>query len=180
MDYLFSLNRKGSIVLHPDALNLCPEFRVLTNEEAHFMILFCDYASPLHQLQLPKEDILNKAMQMAFGKVDRKLVNKLVIKTAIDAYKGFQYDSRKELMKVYHKKLDALSASLETETGHAAIKNILDSQERLRKSMKDLEDEIMNNREIQATLKGGGTLSFIEKIMRNQEEYKRVTAKRPA
>lgn len=178
MDYLFSLNKKGTFVFHADAVKLCPELSVLNDKEILFLILVYSYKSPFYQMRLPEQDRINKAMQQVFGSSDKNLLNKGIIKNAAEAIKALQYDPRMELMKVYEDKLKNLSEELVITDTATGIQNILKSQSHLKEAIKGLEDDILNNLEIQETLKGGGTLSFIERLMKNKDEYDRVTRKK--
>lgn len=178
MDYLFSLNKRGTYVFHLDAVKLCPELSILDDNEILFLILAYSYKSPFYQMRLPEQDRVNKAMQQVFGGTNKDVMNKGIIQNAAEAIKALQYDPKMELLRIYEDKLNMLSEELKHADSSKNIQDILKSQTHLKDAAKNLEDDIMNNLEIQETLKGGGTLSFIERLIKNKEEYDRVVSKK--
>ena len=171
--YLFSINKKGTILINPEAVKLCPELSVLDEKEVRFLILSYDYESPFNQQ--PEVERLHRAKNMVYDNEpglntkDRKWLN------AVEAYKSLQYNAKREMMRVYEKKLTVLSAELATEDSTTKIKSILESQKLIRTAIKELMEDLVETEEKRVTIRGGGQLSFIEQMMSNIQEYKRIT-----
>lgn len=176
MDYLFSINKKGTLIFHPDAMSLCPELSVLTDDEKLCVVLVVDYASPYNQL--PEQDRRHKASNQVFGKADNKFFDRQIIKNAIEAYKSLQYDPKRELLKVYQDKIEQLSRDLVGTTSSKAISDILNSQAKMRVAIEEISNDIINIREAKVDVRGGGKLSFLDELMQNKEAYERVTKKK--
>lgn len=174
--YLFNINKKGTILIHPEAVKLCPELSVLDEKEIRFLILAYDYESPFNQQ--PEQDRLHRAKHIVYNneEIPDLKSNKWI--AAINAYKGLQYNPKREMMRVYENKLITLSKELERDLSSIEIKKILDSQKQIRLALKELNEELMDAEEMKITIKGGGELSFIERITTNATEYKRITEKR--
>jgi hypothetical protein len=173
MEYLFNINKKGTILFHPEVMKLCPEFAVLNDQEKLCLVLVCDYNSPFNQL--PESDRKHKACLQSFGNNDISLFEKQVMKNAMELYKGLQYNPKHELIKVYQDKIASLSKDLVIATSPTAIKNILDSQKNMRMAMEELSKSSNEEEERKLELRGKGTLSLLEMITSNKEEYERVT-----
>jgi hypothetical protein len=176
MNYLFSINKKGTIIFHPEVMNLCPEFSVLDDKEKMCLILVSDYNSPFNQL--PESDRKLKSKLQVYGDNDMALFEKKVFKNAMELYKSLQYNSKRELVKVYQDKINALSSDLEKASSPLAIKNILDSQKNMRNAMDELNKDLYEQEERKVELRGKGTLSFLEELLANKQEYERVISKR--
>lgn len=174
--YLFSINKKGTLLIHPEAVKLCPELSVLDEREVRFLILAYDYESPFNQQ--PEADRIHRAKNMVYEREmgpnlkEQKWIN------AIETYKGLQYNPKREMIRVYEKKLTTLSQDLEGDISSSDIKKILDSQKLIRLSLKEINEELAEIEEMKVNIKGGGQLSFIENIMSNLKEYRRVTLKK--
>lgn len=176
MSYLIYINERTNQVLHPDAAKLFPGFNVLTQEEILFIVLAYDYCSPF--AMFPEEDRLRRASMHVWSDNKLSLLNQQKIKNAIEAYKGLQYNPKIELAKAYQKKIDELTATLETTTGGVAIKSVLESIKILRTSIRELEQEILAAYEDEGKMVGGGERSFLENLQKNQDLYKKVVAKK--
>ena len=176
MAYLFSTNKKGTVLFHEDAMNLCPEFAILDDKEKLALVLITDYDSPYNQL--PEIERKHKACSQVFNHNKIDIFERSSFKHAVDLYKSLQYNPKRELIKTYNDKLQSLSNDLINASSPIAIKNILDSQDKIRKVLFDLQQELMDNQEAKYTLKGGGKLSFLEELMQNKEAYERVTSSR--
>jgi hypothetical protein len=107
-----------------------------------------------------------------------KLMQRDVIKNAIEAYKSLQYNPKIELAAKYQKKIDSLLEKLESDDNPTSNKNTLVVINDLRKSILSLEAEIAEEVEQEGVIKGGKSLSWLEKIQRNQKYYKSVIAKK--
>ena len=176
MAYLFSVNKKGTVLFHPDIMSLCPEFAFLSEKDKLCLVLIVDYNSPFNQL--PESDRRHKARLQVYSDNDISQFDKKVFKNAIELYKSLQYNSKRELIGVYEDKITSLSKDLVIATSPTAIKNILDSQKSMRKAMEELTSEVSDQEEHKIELRGKGTLSLLEETTSNIAEYERVTKKK--
>ncbi len=176
MNYLFSTNKKGTVIFHPDVMGLCPEFAVLNDQDRLCLVLIADYNSPFNQL--PESDRKHKARLQVYGDNKIESFEKKVFKNAVDLYKSLQYNPKRELTKVYQDKISSLSNDLVIATSPTAIKNILDSQKNMRNAMEELTKEVSEQEEYKIELRGKGTLSLLEEICANKAEYERVIKKK--
>jgi len=177
MELLFNIDKKGSVVLVNEAMDLCPELRFLSHEERLYIVLVYDYYSMYRQYS--EQDRINKArnhLETVLGVSIDNTSTKMAM--AIDAYKSLQYDPKRELVNIYKIKIQTLSDDLQKAIAPSAIKNILDSQKTLKQVTEDLIQEIEMGLEARATVKGGGTLSFIEKLKMNKDLYLQVIKSR--
>lgn len=176
MSYLFYIDEKNNAILHRDCVNLCPELSVLTEQEVLFIILAYDNHSIYRQF--PEDDRIRKAMIHVYNDNNPKLMQRDVIKNAIEAYKSLQFNPKIDLASKYQKKIDSLLSKLETDDNPTSNKNTLVVINDLRKSILALETEIAEEVEQDGVIKGGKSLSWLEKIQRNQKYYKSVIAKK--
>lgn len=179
MELLFNIDKKGSAVFAKEALDLCPELAFLSEKERLYVILVYDYYSMFRQF--PEQDRINKTNNhiiSLFGSGVDASTEK--IKIAIEAYRSLQYDPRRELVAVYKTKIQSLSAEMDKTLSSTGVKNILESIDRLKKAIEETTQEIELALETRNALKGGGDLSFLEKIKENKEVYLQVTKKKNA
>lgn len=168
---LFKFDKKSLLLLEDDAYKLVPDLRDLSIPALTFLVLYCDYDSPFHQF--PEEERLLKAKRQVYGD-DGGDVEKLEnMVRAIESYRGLQYDSRRETIIKYQKKIGVLGDQLLHTTDFKDIKVIDDAIDRLMdrcvKIQKDIDsDESISN----IQLKGGGKLSFLEKWQSNMVAFK--------
>lgn len=180
MSYLFYIDQKNNKVLHPDVIRLEPQLELLTDKEVLFIILAFDYNSIYRQF--PERQRVSKAVFHVWGdnKPEMLLEEKRPkkIKLAIEAYKSLQYNRNIELIEMYNKKIDSLLQILEEESSSTGIKNAMDSIDKFRKAIREIEREVVEEKLLDGELKGNVKLSHLEKLKANQKMYKSVTAKR--
>lgn len=176
MSYLFYIDEKNNAILHRDCVNLCPALSVLTDEEVLFIILAYDYHSIYRQF--PEEDRIRKAMIHVYNDNNPKLMQRDVIKAAIEAYKSLQYNPKAELATKYQNKIDSLLEKLQNDDNPTSNKNILTVISAIRKDIMALESEIADEVQKEGVIKGQKELSWLEKLMRNQKYFKSVIAKK--
>ncbi len=172
---LYSLNSNGTVLFHPDVMNIVPEFSVLSNEDKLFLVLAYDYNGPFNQF--PQNDAITKAAQRAYGSYENKVIQRTIMKNAIEMYNSLQYNPKRETIKVYRAKLRMLDNEISGDVSSLELKKLLESQKLLRIALKEMEEEAQNEIEIKNTIKGGGSLSFLEEIMKNKAEYDRIKTK---
>jgi hypothetical protein len=174
--YLFPVNKQGTVLLHPDAMELMPEFAILDDKKKLILILVVDDYSPYHNL--PEIERINNACNQVYGSIKPKLFNSATMKNAVEAYKALQYNPKKELIKTYQKKIELLSDDLMSAVTPTAIKNITGAQKDMRKVLEELEGEVTDDEEREAQIKGGGRKTYLENLIENQDRYKLVTNRR--
>lgn len=164
---LFSVDRENKIVLNPDSVKICPGLKDLSEEDLLFIILGWDYKSPYHQF--PEEERIRKASKEVYGKVSETKVKDLA--DAIEMYQSLQFDSRRETVMNYKKKIVQMNDLLMTENSPRvitqlsdAIDNMIDRAEKVQSGIDRDEHAIQ--------LKGGGGLTYIEQWQRRQQFLK--------
>src|SRR3972149_2146322 len=170
MSYLIKINEKSNQVIHPDAVKLFPGFNVLSSDEILFIVLAYDYCSPFSGFT--EDERLRRASLHIWADNKLDLLNKQKIKNAIEAYKGLQYNPKIELSRSYQKKIDELSSAIEGVTAPDLIKKTVESINLLRKSIRELEQEVLSVYEEEGTMVGGGERSFLENLHKHKELYK--------
>lgn len=176
MSYLIHINEKSNTLLHPDAVKLFPGFNVLSNEEVLFIVLAYDYCSPF--AGFTEDERLRRASLHIWADNKLDLIGKQKIKNAIEAYKGLQYNPKIELSRSYQKKIDELNGAMAGVTSPDLIKKTIESINLLRKSIRELEQEVLSVYEEEGKMVGGGERSFLENMHKNRELYKKVVQKR--
>lgn len=180
MSYLFYIDQKNNKVLHPDVISLEPQLALLTDKEVLFIILAFDYNSIYRQF--PERQRVSKAISHVWNDNKPELLNEdkrpKRISAAIEAYKSLQYNRNIELVEMYNKKIDDLLNILDADISTTGIKNAMDSIDKFRKAIREIEKEVVEEKLMDGELKGKTELSFLEKMKGNIKMYKSVTAKR--
>lgn len=177
MSYLFYVDEREKIVLRPEALKLKEELRVLNDKEIYFIIMYCDYHSPYHQL--PEVQKRNNAMWEAFGDNVPGLLDKPKIKVAIEAYTALQYNDKIELIKRYRTKLDRISQRFLSpeydEDSPTSNSNLMKTISQLRDAIRELDQEVAQEMKDSGQIKGDSELSLLEDYLtRNIERYEAI------
>lgn len=176
MSYLIQINERANQILHPDAVKLFPGFNVLSSDEILFIVLAYDYNSPYSAFI--EDERIRRAMQHVWSDNKYDDIKKQKIKNAIEAYKGLQYNPKIELVRSYQAKIDSLNNTLISVDKPADIAKSIESINLLRKSIRELEQEILATYEDEGKMVGGGQRSFLENMQKNKELYKKVTQKK--
>lgn len=169
MAQLFYIDSRSNTIIHPDAIKLCPELSVLTEDEALCLILAVDNFSPLRQFA-DQERLYRSSMQ-AFGDNNPKLFASLKWQSAVEAYKKLQYNPKLDLISTYQNKIKEMQLIIETETSVAGIEKAIKTINMLRQQILELENEVADQLIKEGQIKGGSELSFIEVWMRNKALY---------
>ena len=175
MSYLFFIDDNNNTVLHPDALKLCEELRVLDDKEIALIIYACDYHSPFRQFT--DKDRRRKAMVKVYGSDKKDLFEPLKIKNAVEAYMSLQYNPKVELVNTYNLKIDELQKELMTQADEKSINRILKSVDMLRKSVRELEAEVYEELIKEGRVVGNASLSLLENMQKNKDAYKNIMRK---
>lgn len=176
MAFLFYIDEKKNTVLHPEAVKLHPVLSTLTEEEILFIVLAYDYCSPYAHFS--EDDRLRRASLQVWSDNRLDILQKQKIRSAIDIYKGLQYNPKIELIKAYQDKINSLNNQLATLSDAAGIEKTLKSQVLLRKSIKELEQEVLEAYIDEGKIVGGGKRTFLGNMQNNQELYKSVIKKK--
>jgi len=173
MSYLFYVDEKDKLVLRPEALKLKEELRVLNKDEIYFIVMYCDYHSPYHQL--PEIQRRNNAMWEAFGENMPNLLEKPKIKAAIEAYTALQYNDKIELINRYRTKLDRISQRFLSpeydDDSPSSNSNLMKTISQLRDAIRELEQEVAQEMKDEGQIKGDSALSWLENMQANSERY---------
>ncbi len=180
MSYLFHLNQKGSAVLHPEAVKLCPELRLLTEKEVLFVILAFDYNSIYKQF--PERQRLTKAVWAVWGDNNPKVLEEdkreKRLQAGIDAYKSLQYNRNEDLIAVYQQKIDQSQQEIMAADSPTKLKNLREIISGFRKDIHELEVEIIEKNILESELKGDRELSLLEGWMGNIKYYNSIRFKK--
>lgn len=175
--YLFSINKKGTKILHPDAYKLCPELKNLEEDELLAIILAYDYYSPYRQL--PLDERLRRAKAQVYKGKDTDLWERKKIKDAVDMYLSLQYDPRHESIRVYQDKIASIHEKIRETEDHGLLINLGKLNKEFRKQLLEIEQELLMEDEKDAVqLQGKGSLSLLERLLRNQERYNEIRERR--
>ena len=86
--------------------------------------------------------------------------------------------SYKVANKAYQAKIEELNTAMGGVTSPDLIKKTIESINLLRKSIRELEQEVLAVYEEEGKMVGGGERSFLENMLKNQELYKQVVKKK--
>lgn len=180
MSMIFFVDTKNNVLLHPDAISLCPELALLNDKEVLFIIYAFDYHSPFRQY--PERQRLSKAIWQVFQDNPKGFLEpeerSTVLKNGIECYRGLQYDRNVELIEMYNRKIDELLIKLEQAETSSIIKGIRESIDGFRKDIKRIEMEVVESNLVEGQLKNNAKRSWIEKMQSNTKQYKSVIAKK--
>lgn len=176
MSMLFYIDEKANVILRPDCYKLSPTLSKLDEKEMLFVILAYDYHSIYRQF--PEQDRIRRAMFHVFDDANPKLLKDQRILEAIDQYKALQYDPNIEQVSRFQNKIDALLKKLDTDDSPSSNKSTLSVISDLRKSINEIENEVVDGMKDIGQIKGGKTPSFLEKMQKNTKIYDSVVAKK--
>lgn len=185
MSYLIAIDDKKNIVLRPACIQLYPELATLDELEVVFLVKAFDYHyKPLRRYN--ETDRVRRAMLDTWGDNKPRLIEDIEskdptrrINICINAYKALQYNSKIEQSEAYQRKINELQEKLANADSPTDIKNILSSQELLRKQISSLESEILDDIISEGQLKGDQELSYLEVLQRNKKLYESVQNRKP-
>lgn len=176
MSYLFYIDQVGQKILHPDCLKLCPELSVLDEEEALCLILAYDNFSPYRQF--PEQERIYRASMQVFSDNNPKLFSSLKWQNAVTSYQSLQYNPKLELVKTYQAKIQKMQELIEEDDTEGTINKCLKIIKELRKSISELDGEIIDEFVQEGQVVGGANLSWLEILMRNKQLFNAKTQKK--
>lgn len=175
MSYLYYIDELNNVLLHPDAIKLCEELRVIDEKEIAAIIYAYDYFGPFRQFAEP--DRKRKALVKVYGSDENNIFEKDKVKNAVEAYMGCQYNAKMELLSTYDLKISNLQRELIEEDDERAISRILSNIEKIKKSKNELDKEIYEDLVKQGRVVGGASLSFLQMFQKNTKAYKNIMPK---
>lgn len=174
---LFRLDKKFTVVLDEDAMNLEPCLRLLNSKQKLFLVLGWDYFSPYARLS--KSERIGRALRQTYGKddvspeTDKKFVN------AIEAYMGLQYDYRRDFRDSNLDRAKELQNEMILEKDMIRVPKLQAAINVFLENARKYQAEIdLIDAEEEENLKGGASRSHIEKWQENQREYKKNKQKK--
>lgn len=176
MSYLFYIDEKANVVIHPDCCKLYPAFADLTEKEILWIVLAYDYWSPYRQF--PDMDRIRRAMFHVFDDNMPELLKDTRILNAIEAYKSLQYDENIEQVRSFKRKIESYLSELDTDDSPTSVSKKLSVISELRGEIRKIENEIVDKVQSEGQVRGKKTLSFLEKLARNEKLFKAVIQKK--
>jgi len=169
MPGIFKLNKENTIVLTPEAKDLCVTLSKLDDDNFMYVILVYDTMDSPYRRK-PEQERRRIARNRIWGKdhPDMPEDNPLVA-DAIDEMKSIVYDHNKDDREVLLTKLTLLNADLMS-SDSSRIKSIMEAIELIENRIDELDSRIDREEEI-VYLKGGRKLSFVEMFIKNREAY---------
>jgi len=169
---IFKVDRNFTIILNPEAVKLCPELSVLTQDELLFVILVEDYEdSPFRNK--PAEERWSMAIKKVFGNKEINLETQK-IKTARKVYKSLVFDIRRETLDVYRKKIALYHKELLAENIEFKRMKELDTTiQYLEDRINSMEVSLKADESVNLRLKGDRQLSYIEIWQQRQKEFRK-------
>ena len=180
MSYLIEINKKGNVILRPECLKLWPEFAYLSGQEMLAVILAYDYFSAYRQY--PQDERERRARIHVFKSERADIFKEPKIIKAVMMYRSLQYDSRREQIIVYNRKIANITKSLEQldDDAHKETKDLLATSKAFQTAINELQDELNREEEIASNETDDKLkLSFLEKLTSNKERFLEVTKPKP-
>ncbi len=178
MACLFTINKKGSIIIHPEAMQLSPDFAYLSDKEMLSIVLAYDHYSIYRQF--PEDERKRRARAHVFGHENSELFEAPKIQKAVEAYKELQYDPIRNQIVTLRRKLDNINMLLDKvdDDDLKKVKEVMAVAAEYRKNIKEWEEEL-NKQEEQGLQedKDKTKLSFLEKLQSNQARYRELKKK---
>ena len=185
MSYVLYIDEKKRLVLHPACISLCPPLTALSHEELIVIALVYDNHSTLRRYN--EGDRIRRAILQVYDlnnnpKLLAELENPTAngrIANAVSAYKSLQFDPKVELANKYQQMISDLQEKMSADDGPNALKNNLASMDLLRKSIRELENEITDDVLKEGQLKGDQENSLLEIWQKNIRNYNVIKNKKP-
>jgi hypothetical protein len=163
MDSIFRLDSRGNIMMNDAAIKLLPEFEMLTDKQARYLVLAYDSANTVFKQQpislWPKLACKHIFGHENFGKEE----SKPEIKEAIEMFKSLVYDENRVLKAKYIARKKSLQEELLTAKGAGAMKAITESISIMEKMINELDAKISFSDEEVVLASKNGKLSMLEK-----------------
>lgn len=168
---LFRIDKRNNVILDKNAAKLTKYCRKLTEEQLRFVILVCDYHSPLKQY--PKKERIQKAKRMVWIKDESANFFPEEDKTIAEAmveYGDLQYDPIRETIAKYNEKIESLSQELLISTKAGSIKSLDGDIGILQERVRIMQEEVDRIDETVKLKRKDDSLSLIEIWQDNQKK----------
>lgn len=175
---LFYVDEKDLVILHPDAVRLCPELGLLSEKEVAFLVLAYDYKSPFKQY--PERVREQQAMWKVFGMDQPNLLTKHSMIVGKEKYISLQFNRKIEYIKTFTKKIEQLTRELESAATATEIRKISENIASLENQIVKWENEVDTDVQNKGVIKGGASLSWLEEGQRNMKQYAHWLTTKPA
>ena len=172
MRKLFSVDIDGDVVMQDDTLLLISELRAVCKDKKlgrkalKWIVLVCDYNSPLRQLL--KADKEKDATQEVYGKADVPALKSPLIKAACERYRVLQYDVHIEQYVIYTEKIAEYNTFIAnypvTKQSATEISSLMLTVEKISQSREKIKD-LIKRKEDESHISGGGETPFIEQFL---------------
>lgn len=177
---IWKLNRNGEIILHKDAIGLCPLLAKLKDENLKYLISVYDYIDGPYSKK-PESERKNIAIKKIFNGVDPKLEFKSWFNEAKEDFLSCIYDSKKATINAYNTKITILNGKLADPDiiKDSELKGYSASVDLLQRQKDKLEQEVQLEEDLYEA-KGKRPLSLLEKMKLSRELYgisKKTTTK---
>lgn len=162
---LFKINKRGTVVLHPEVSKLHTPFRKLSEKETLFMIIYCDHFGLFRQF--PTEEKLKRTSHHVFG-VTRYEPSDHLIK-CMETYMDFQYNEKEEMVKALKRRLIDIRIEIaSSNTKITTITSLINAARSIDEEISKYESEISDNEDY-IEIEGGKTESLLEFMQRNKK-----------
>ncbi len=169
---LYSISPTGVVLFYDDVLRISPNLASLDENEGKLIALYCDVDLPWGLA--PDETRLGHARRLSYGGADIPDIKQKKYVNAINEFRSCQYSSKKELIRRYENQLAMNMRELDKKLTTKELKEVLGNNELITISLKQIQQEVIDEMDKKRVLKGKGSLSFIEELMLNRTEYNRV------
>lgn len=172
---LFSLDKKGNVIIRPEAAKLFPAFSYLEHDEVRCIVLAYDHYALYRQF--PEDERKRRAKAHVFSTSREKFFEEAKIKTAIAGYKVLQYDLRANQMYTYRERLEKLDQlfHLIPDDDMKGMRENIAMTNMLRDALTKIEKEIMEDEQAEITMdEDKRKLSFLEKLQSNVRRYQEL------
>ena len=168
---LWKTNKEGGIVLHKDAISLCPSLHRLSEVNLKYIILTYDYLDSPYK-QKPFEERKKMAIKELFENRDPLLEMQPWFDSVKEDYCSLIFDSKRASIDAINQKLAILNARIASPSivEEAKLKGLSASIDLLTKQKERLESEVQMEDEIYEA-KGKRTLNLLEKMKLSKQLY---------
>lgn len=168
MPGIFKLNSEGTIVLTPEAKDLCKVLSKLDPKKFLYIVLVFDTMDSPYRSR-PIEDRRRIAVNRIWGPDHKVNESEPLMADAIEEMQSIVYDINVESREMLLTKMQLLNNDL-ISADSSKIKTILDAIQMVEQRIEDLDTKI-DREEEKIYLRGGKRLSFIELFIKNRQKY---------
>lgn len=168
MPGIFRLNRDNTVVITPEAKDLCPILSRLDADSFLYVVLVYDTLDSPYR-NMPVEDRRRIARNRIWGRDSTDPEDSSTLVDAIEEMRSICYDPNQENKEVLMHKLSLLNNEL-LQSSTVSIKAVLDAIKSVEERIEEINERMEKDLDM-INLKGGKTLSFVEMFIRNREKF---------